>query len=196
MAEQMNILVTGGAGYIGSHACRALAGSGYMPVTYDNLSKGRASAVRWGPLEEGDTLNGIRLAEVFDQYRPAAVMHFAAAIEVDESVTDPGKYWRNNFQGSLTLAGAMHSAECDKIVYSSTCAVYDGASQVDLTEDSPIGPINAYGGSKRATEIQAMIFRYFNVAARPGAPGSARHMRVRPISSPGLWPHLKGASAR
>lgn len=176
MAEQPDhILVTGGAGYIGSHACRALRAAGYTPVAYDSLSKGRASAVQWGPLEEGDLTDRARLDAVFADYAPRAVMHFAAAIEVGESVTDPGKYWRNNFLGSLTLAEAMVAAGCLELVFSSTCAVYDGGTGEDLTEDSPIGPINAYGGSKRATEmmladfdaahgLKTIIFRYFNVA--------------------------------
>ena len=172
----MHILVTGGAGYIGSHAARALAAAGFTPVTYDNLSTGRESAVRWGPLEVGDLGDRDRLSGVFERYRPAAVMHFAAAIDVAESVADPGKYWRCNFCGSLALAGAMVETDCRNLVYSSTCAVYDGTAGVgDLTEDSPIGPINAYGGSKRATEcmlrdfaashgLRPVIFRYFNVA--------------------------------
>ncbi len=183
----MHVLVTGGAGYIGSHACRALAAAGYTPVTYDNLSTGREGAVQWGPLETGDLSDGDRLAEVFAVHKPAAVMHFAAAIEVGESVTDPGKYWRNNFLGSLTLAETMIEARCLNLVFSSTCAVYDGSSGDDLTENSPIGPINAYGGSKRATEmmladfgaahgLNTTIFRYFNVAgAAQGAGIGQRH---------------------
>ena len=171
----MNILVTGGAGYIGSHACRALAAAGFVPVVYDDLSAGRESAVRWGPLEVGDLADRARLDQVFEAHRPGAVMHFAARIEVGESVTNPGKYWRNNFIGSLTLAEAMVAAGCLNLVFSSTCAVYDGHTEADLTEDSPIGPINAYGGSKRATEmmlgdfggahgLRSVVFRYFNVA--------------------------------
>ncbi len=183
----MHILVTGGAGYIGSHACRALAAAGYTPVVYDNLSTGRRNAVQWGPLEVGDLDDRTRLAQVFDTYRPVAVMHFAAAIEVGESVTDPGKYWKNNFLGSLALAETMIEAGCLTLVFSSTCAVYDGGTGADLTEVSPIGPINAYGGSKRATEmmladfkashaLNTTVFRYFNVAgAAPGAGIGQRH---------------------
>jgi UDP-glucose 4-epimerase len=192
-AELMHILVTGGAGYIGSHACRALAQAGFIPVAYDNLSKGRRTAVQWGPLEEGEMLDGARLDQVFERYKPAAVMHFAARIEVGESVTNPGKYWRNNFIGSLTLAEAMRGAGCDRLVFSSTCAVYDGNTDTDLSEESPIGPINAYGGSKRATEmmladfgaahgLQSIIFRYFNVAgAAPGAGIGQTHARATHI---------------
>ena len=182
-----HILVTGGAGYIGSHACRALATAGYTPVAYDNLSKGRRNAVQWGPLEVGDLADRARLADVFATYSPVAVMHFAAAIEVGESVTDPGKYWLNNFFGSLSLAETMVDARCLNLVFSSTCAVYDGGTGDDLNEDSPIGPINAYGGSKRATEmmladfeaahgLKTIIFRYFNVAgAATGAGIGQRH---------------------
>jgi len=198
-----HVLVTGGAGYIGSHACRALSAAGYTPVAYDNLSTGRASAVKWGPLEEGDLSDGDRLAEVFATYNPTAVMHFAAAIEVGESVTNPGKYWRNNFFGSLTLAETMVEAGCRNLVFSSTCAVYEGSGEADLTEESPIGPINAYGGSKRATEmmladfavahgLNSTVFRYFNVA---GATQSAGIGQRHDASATHIIPRLLMALA-
>ncbi|MEM9969486.1 MAG: UDP-glucose 4-epimerase GalE [Pseudomonadota bacterium] len=193
----MNILVTGGAGYIGSHACRALAAAGYTPVTYDNLSKGRRNAVLWGPLETGDLRDADRLAQVFDAYRPAAVMHFAGFIEVGESVTDPATCWDSNVIGSFRLAEAMVNAGCRNLVFSSTCAVYDGTTGALLNETSPISPINAYGRSKHATEmmlhdfgtahdLRTVMFRYFNVAgAHRGAgigqahDGAATHIIPR-----------------
>ncbi len=104
----MNVLVTGGAGYIGSNACKALYQAGYTPVSYDNLVYGHSRAVRWGPLEVGDINDRKRLDEVMEQYRPAAVMHFAAYAYVGESVQDPGKYYRNNVAGTLTLLEALH----------------------------------------------------------------------------------------
>jgi len=202
----MHILVTGGAGYIGSHACRALVQAGYIPVAYDNLSKGRRSAVQWGPFEEGDMTDRARLDQVFDAYKPAAVMHFAARIEVGESVTNPAKYWRNNFIGSLTLAEAMRDAGCDRLVFSSTCAVYDGNTQADLTEESPIGPINAYGGAKRATEmmladfgaahgLQSTIFRYFNVAGAAAGAGIGQTHEGATHIIPRLLTALEGGMA-
>ena len=101
------VLVTGGAGYIGSHACKALSQAGYLPVTYDNLAYGHEWAVKWGPLERGDILDQAGLDEVIKRYNPKAVMHFAAFAYVGESVADPGKYYRNNVLGSLTLLEAM-----------------------------------------------------------------------------------------
>jgi len=191
----MKILVTGGAGYIGSHACRALAAAGHLPVTFDNLSKGRRAAVRWGPFEAGDILDRDRLDAVFAAHAPGAVMHFAGAIEVAESVTNPGKYWRNNTAGSLMLAEAMVAAGCGRIVFSSTCAVYDEAAggAGDLTEESPLGPVSPYASSKRAAEallgdfsrghgLQAVILRYFNVAgAAPGEGIGQRHRNATHI---------------
>ena len=97
------ILVTGGAGYIGSHACKALKVAGYTPVTFDNLVTGWRDAVKFGPFEQGDLSDRARLDEVFAKYKPAAVMHFAALSQVGEAMSEPGRYWRNNVAGSLTL---------------------------------------------------------------------------------------------
>src|SRR5262245_36036990 len=111
------VLVTGGAGYIGSHACKALAKAGYQPVTFDNLCFGHEWAVRWGPLERGDILDRARLEEVFRKYQFAAVLHFAAFAYVGESVVDPGKYYRNNVVGSLTLLEAMRDHDVKTIIF-------------------------------------------------------------------------------
>ena len=168
------VLVTGGAGYIGSHACKALAAAGHTPVTFDNLSTGWANAVKFGPFEEGDLLDKARLADVMDRHKPEAVMHFAAFSDVGEASRDPGKYWRNNVLGSLNLIEAMLEASCDKMVFSSTCAVYGDADGVTLDETQPTHPLNAYGASKLAIEkmladfshshgLTSVIFRYFNV---------------------------------
>ena len=169
------ILVTGGAGYIGSHACKALAAAGYTPVTYDNLSTGWEDAVKFGPFERGDLLDKTRLDEVFALHRPTAVMHFAALSQVGEATTDPGTYWRNNVCGSLTLVEAAVAAGCLDFVFSSTCATYGDQDGVVLDEECVQAPLNAYGASKRAIEellghfeishgLRSVVFRYFNVA--------------------------------
>jgi UDP-glucose 4-epimerase len=171
----MKVLVTGGAGYIGSHACKALSASGFEPIVFDNLSTGWAEAVKFGPMEKGDLLDRVRLDQVFAAHDIAAVMHFAAFSNVGESAADPGKYWRNNVLGSLNLMEAMLNAGCDQLVFSSTCAVYGDADGVTLDEDCPTQPINAYASSKRAIEdmarefgaargLRTVTFRYFNVA--------------------------------
>lgn len=170
-----HVLVTGGAGYIGSHACKALRNAGYVPVTYDNLETGWQEAVKFGPFERGDLLDRARLDEVFARYSPIAVMHFAALSQVGESMKEPGRYWRNNVLGSLTLIEAAADAGCLDFVFSSTCATYGDQDNVVLDEDSEQHPINAYGASKRAIEdvlrdfeaavgMRHVIFRYFNVA--------------------------------
>lgn len=169
------VLVTGGAGYIGSHACKVLKAAGYLPVTYDSLVTGWRDAVKFGPFEEGDLADRARLDQVFAKYRPVAVMHFAARSLVGEAMADPGLYWRANVLSSLTLIEAAVAAGCLNFVFSSTCATYGDQDGVVLDEDTPQHPINAYGGSKRAIEdmlrdfgasagLNAVIFRYFNVA--------------------------------
>tara|TARA_R100000655_G_scaffold83650_2_gene123222 strand:- start:5791 stop:6774 length:984 start_codon:yes stop_codon:yes gene_type:complete len=169
------VLVTGGAGYIGSHACKALKAAGFTPVTYDNLSTGWRDAVKFGPFEEGDLQDRVRLDEVFAKHQPIAVMHFAALSQVGESMSDPGRYWHNNVGGSLSLVEAAVAVDCKKFVFSSTCATYGDQDNVILDETSAQYPINAYGASKRAIEdilrdfeaaheLQHVIFRYFNVA--------------------------------
>ncbi len=170
-----NILVTGGAGYVGSHACKALTRAGYTPVTYDNLVTGWQDAVKFGPFEQGDLLDRARLDEVFAKYQPAAVIHFAALSQVGEAMVEPGKYWSNNVTGSLTLIQAAVDAGCLNFVFSSTCATYGEHDNVVLDESTQQQPLNAYGASKRAIEdilrdfqaaygLKHVIFRYFNVA--------------------------------
>ena len=170
-----NVLVTGGAGYIGSHACKALAAAGYTPVTLDNLSTGWRDAVRFGPLVQADLLDRTALDVAFAEYRPVAVLHFAALSQVGEAMAEPGKYWRNNVSGSLNLIEAAIDAGCLDFVFSSTCATYGDRDGEVLDEDTPQAPLNAYGASKRAIEdmladfgashgLRSVIFRYFNVA--------------------------------
>lgn len=118
-----HILITGGAGYIGSHACKALHAAGYVPVAYDNLSRGHAWAVKWGPLVRADILDRSALDAALEKYRPQAVMHFAALAYVGESVGQPGAYYRNNVAGSLNLFQAMQDHGVDRLVFSSTCAI-------------------------------------------------------------------------
>ncbi len=170
-----NVLVTGGAGYIGSHACKTLKQAGFTPVTFDNLCTGWEDAVKFGPFEKGDLLDRARLDEVFAKYAPVAVMHFAALSQVGESMAQPGKYWLNNVGGSLNLIEATVAAGCKNFVFSSTCATYGEHDNVLLDESIEQHPINAYGASKRAIEdmlkdfhaaydLRHVIFRYFNVA--------------------------------
>jgi UDP-glucose 4-epimerase len=173
MAE--HVLVTGGAGYIGAHACKALARAGFIPVAFDNLSTGWAEAAKFGPLVVGDLLDRAAVDAAFAEFRPVAVLHFAALSLVGESMRDPGTYWRVNLNGALNLFQAAADAGCRSIVFSSTCATYGDQDGVLLDEDCVQAPINAYGASKRAIEdmlrnfgaafgINHVIFRYFNVA--------------------------------
>jgi len=170
-----SILVTGGAGYIGSHTCKALARAGYLPVAFDNLSRGHRDAVRWGPLVEGDLVDRERLAAALDTHRVSAVMHFAAYAYVGESVSDPALYYRNNLGGTLSLLEAMRAAGVDKIVFSSTCATYGTPDAIPIRETAPQLPVNPYGETKLAIEralrwygeaygLRSISLRYFNAA--------------------------------
>ena len=170
-----NILVAGGAGYIGSHTCLNLASKGFTPVVYDNLSNGHAEFVKWGPLEVGDIRDRGRLDQVLAAYRPEAIIHFAAAIEVGESVRDPGGYYDNNVSGTITLLRAAQAAGIDKMVFSSTCATYGIPSTIPMDESHAQSPINPYGRSKLIVEqilkdldqyqgFRSFILRYFNAA--------------------------------
>ena len=170
-----NILVTGGAGYIGSHTCKALAQAGFTPVTFDNLIHGHREAVRWGPLVVGDLLDPQAIAQVLQEFEPHAVIHFAAYAYVGESVSDPEKYYRNNVVGSLNLFEAMRKAGVGKIIFSSTCATYGLPEQDLISESHAQKPINPYGSSKLmieqilsdfdpAYQLRSICLRYFNAA--------------------------------
>ena len=208
MPNGETILVTGGAGYIGAHACKALAAAGYTPVTYDSLVYGHERAVQWGPFEKGDILDGMRLAEVMQRHKPAAVMHFAAFAYVGESVTDPAKYYRNNVVGTLSLLDTMRSHGIDRIVFSSTCATYGIPDTVPISEDTPQKPINPYGASKLMIErvlsdygdaygLKSMALRYFNAAGADahGEIGESHDPETHLIplvldAASGLRPHI------
>lgn len=171
----MKVLVTGGAGYVGSHACKALAANGYDVVVVDNLSTGHRGAVKWGPLEVCDTRDSERLRNIFAAHRPDAVMHFAASAYVGESMTKPLDYYHNNVAGTLSLLQATVAAEVKIFVFSSTCAVYGIPQRVPISEDTAPQPVNSYGETKLACErmlywaeqahgMRWMALRYFNAA--------------------------------
>jgi len=181
------ILVTGGAGYIGSHVCKALAEAGHRPVCFDTLEKGHEWAVRWGALECGDIGDVLRLDEVFRRHRPNAVIHLAGYIEVGESVGQPERYLHNNATKSNVLIEAALRHGVDTLVFSSTCAVY-GLPQTDLlAETHRIAPISPYAESKARVEralaaaaacgLRSAALRYFNAAGADadGAIGEAHH---------------------
>ena len=169
------VLVTGGAGYIGSHTCKELAQAGYLPVVLDNLVYGHEWAAKWGPLERGDSGDTEFVLRVIDKHKPEAVIHFAAFAYVGESVSDPHKYYSNNVAGSLGLLHALVQSQIDKLIFSSTCATYGIPSGVTISEDQPQKPINPYGSSKLMVEqilrdfdtaygLQSIALRYFNAA--------------------------------
>jgi len=170
-----NIIVTGGAGYIGSHICKAVRGAGMQPVTVDDLSRGFEKLVKWGPLERGDITNEAWLSAALAKWKPKAVIHCAGLISVGESVTDPDPYYHHNVTGTLTLLRAMRSAGVAQLIFSSSCAVHGHPPELPLREDAPFAPLSPYGRSKLAAEyaitdaaraygLSAAILRYFNAA--------------------------------
>ena len=178
--DERSVLVPGGAGYIGSHACKALAAAGYVPVTLDNLVYGHRDAVRWGPLIEADLGDRRTLERVLREYRVSAVVHFAAYAYVGESMADPGRYFHNNVTCSLNLLDAMHATGVRRLVFSSTCATYGIPDAVPITEDTPQRPVNPYGESKLMVEralhwhgvahgLKSIALRYFNAAGADAA---------------------------
>jgi len=181
MKDRPAILVTGGAGYIGSHACRALLAAGYRPVVFDNFSTGHRSFVAGSPVT-GDLLDRAALDRAFAEHEIVAVMHFAASSLVGESVADPQKYYVNNVAGTLSLLQAMRAAGCHRLVFSSTGAVYGNADSKALPETYPCEPINPYGASKWMIErmladsrnaygFGAFCLRYFNASGADPAGG-------------------------
>ncbi|MEW5849180.1 MAG: UDP-glucose 4-epimerase GalE [Myxococcota bacterium] len=182
-----NVLVTGGAGYIGSHACKALARAGHVPVTYDNLLHGHREAVRWGPFVHGDIADRSTLSRAFSSHEIGAVMHFAALAYVGESMRSPQMYFQNNVVGTLTLLETMRERGVHNIVFSSTCATYGEPEVVPITEEVLQRPVNPYGESKRTVErmlywydvahdFRYAVLRYFNAAgADPDGEAGEHH---------------------
>ena len=170
-----SVIVTGGAGYVGSHTCKALAAAGFLPVTLDNLSVGRREAVRWGPLEIVNILDAAQLRRVIVAYKPLAVMHFAAVALVGESVAEPARYWRTNVTGTIELLDACRLVGVGGFIFSSTCAVYGVPDATPIREGTLEAPVNPYGASKLAAEwavaqyssaygLPSASLRYFNAA--------------------------------
>ncbi len=171
----MTILVTGGAGYIGSHTVRALQEEGEEVVVLDDLSEGHRKAVKGTKLRKVDLKSAVRTKKALCEIRPEAVFHFAASCYVGESVTDPGKYYRQNVVALLNLLEGMAAASCKRMVFSSTCAIYGEPKRIPITEDLPKNPVNSYGRTKlhgegmladyhRAHGIESVSLRYFNAA--------------------------------
>lgn len=169
------ILVTGGAGYVGSHACKALSAAGYTPVVYDDLSSGHERAVLWGPLIKGTLSDRQKLLATIDKYNPSSVLHFAGSISVGESVSDPASYYRNNVIATLDLLAAMRAREINNIIFSSSAAVYGDPEQTPIPESHPTRPTSPYGETKlivenilrdfaRGHDTRSISLRYFNAA--------------------------------
>ena len=169
------VLVTGGAGYIGSHTCKLLFSKGFKPVVYDNLSQGHRYAVKWGDFVEGSLDDTAKIGAAIKKYRPCAVLHFAASAIVQESRFDPEKYYTNNVCGTLSLLGAMLETKLDKIIFSSSAAAYGEPEVTPIEENHSRVPVNSYGESKlmfehvlawygKAYGLKHVSFRYFNAA--------------------------------
>ncbi len=173
--QMKNILVAGGAGYIGSHMCKYLAGNGYNPVVVDNLVYGHRQAVKWGPFIKGSVGDPKLIRDIFSKYQIAAVMHFAAFCYVGESMTDPYKYYRNNVINTINLLKIMVEKGVNNFIFSSTCAIYGNPLESPITEQHPKNPINPYGRTKLMVEqilddfrnaygLKSTRLRYFNAA--------------------------------
>jgi UDP-glucose 4-epimerase len=203
MSARPSILVTGGAGYIGSHCCSALFDAGFDPICFDNLTTGHKDFVKWGPLIVGDIRQSDLVAETLRNYDVLAVMHFAAVSSVGESTVDPMKYYSNNVLGTLSLLQAMRQVNCNKLVFSSTGAVYGEAGREPIPERANCSPVNPYGQSKLTVEriladfdtaygLRSICLRYFNACgAEPsGLIGERRDIETHLI--PRLFMRLQG----
>jgi UDP-arabinose 4-epimerase len=187
MSKQANVLITGGAGFIGSHTCKALAAQSFLPFTFDNLARGHAELVRWGPLVRGDILEQAALDAAFERYRPACVIHFAGLAYVGESLSRPLDYYRTNVSGLINVIDAMRRHRVNAIVFSSSCATYGIPDSFPIQESAEQRPINPYGRSKLACErilmdvsaaggLRVALLRYFNAAgADPDGDLAERH---------------------
>jgi UDP-glucose-4-epimerase len=181
------ILVTGGAGFIGAHTCKALAVHGLQPIAFDNLSRGHRDTVQWGPFVQGDVLKPADLEQVFKRYQPKSVVHFAAFAYVGESVARPLAYYQNNVSGLINLLDAMVRHGTDTIVFSSSCTVYGIPDTLPIPETASQRPISPYGRSKLMCEqilvhaaaahgLRVAVLRYFNACgADPDGELSERH---------------------
>src|SRR6516164_6408369 len=170
-----SVLVTGGAGYIGSHACKVLAAAGYQPIAFDNLSLGHRWAVRWGPLIEADLLDGAAIAAAFREHQVTAVIHFAASAYVGDSMRDPAAYYQNNVLTTLKLLDAMLASGVKNLIFSSSCSVYGNPTRIPIDETHLTAPVSPYAQTKLDCEnalrwfglaygLQWIALRYFNAA--------------------------------
>ena len=173
--QPKSILVTGGAGFIGAHACKALSRAGYVPVAYDNLATGHEGSVRFGPFVQGDVRNAGQVANALRAHQAVAIVHFAASAYVGESVSDPGKYYDNNVNGIIALLAGAREAGVNRLVFSSSCATYGQPDRLPISEDTFQRPINPYGRTKLicedilrdyapAYDLRYAALRYFNAA--------------------------------
>lgn len=181
------VIVTGGAGFIGSHTCKALAAAGHLPVVVDTLEFGHADAVKWGPLIEADIADREAVGSAIATYRPEAIVHFAAYAYVGESVQDPAKYYRNNVAGTLALLETCRDRGVSRTIFSSSCATYGVPEALPIVEPTPQNPVNPYGRTKLIAEHMLREFgaaygsrfaalRYFNAAgADPDGELAERH---------------------
>jgi UDP-arabinose 4-epimerase len=196
------LLVTGGAGYIGSHTCKMLAEAGHECLTVDNLSRGHRDLVKWGLLVEAELRDTDKLRQILAWYRPEAVIHFAALAYVGESVKAPHAYYENNVLGTLSLLEAMRSASVDKLIVSSSCATYGQPERMPVTEESPLCPVSPYGRSKLMMEeicsdyqaaygLHCLALRYFNAAGAD----PQKHTGERHDPEPHLVPRLLMAAS-